>query len=57
MVFKNIIVGKNVYGDDIRLYEVDRKFDFRRLTQRYSNVMTLKNRNTYKYFDTRGINF
>ena len=36
MEFKNIIVGKNVYGDDIRLYEIEKSFDYGRLTRRFS---------------------
>lgn len=57
MVFKNIIVGKNVYGDDIRLYEIDKEFDYRRLTNRYTNIMSLKNKTHYRNFDSRGLNF
>jgi hypothetical protein len=57
MVFKNIVVGNNVYGDDIRLYEIDKGFDCRRLTHRYTSVINLKLKSKYKYFDSRGINF
>jgi P-type E1-E2 ATPase len=42
MVFKNIVIGNNVYGDDIKLHEIEKGFDYKRLTQRYSKLAIRK---------------
>ena len=36
MEFKNVIIGNNIYGDDIKLTEIDEKFNYHRLTQRFA---------------------
>lgn len=38
MEFKNIVVGRSVYGDDIKLGEVGREFDYGKLARRYSRM-------------------
>lgn len=35
MEFKNIIVGNSVYGEDIKIAEIDKKFDYSLLTNRH----------------------
>lgn len=35
MEFKNVVVGNNVYGENIQPTHVDDKFDFTKLTRRH----------------------
>mgnify|MGYP003688457735 CR=1 FL=1 len=37
MEFKNVVIGNNVYGEDIKLPEVGQGFDFSRITRKFSN--------------------
>lgn len=41
MEFKNVIVGNQVYGDDIKLAEIDQSFDYGKLARRYSKAHIL----------------
>lgn len=41
MEFKNVIVGNQVYGDDIKLAEIDKTFDYGKLARRYSKAQVL----------------
>ena len=36
MEFKNIIIGNQIYGDDIKLTEISPDFDYSALSRRYS---------------------
>jgi hypothetical protein len=66
MVFKNIVIGCNVYGDDIKLHEIEKGFNYKRLTQRYSKLAIreaaspkeLESSGTsHGKFDSRGLSF
>lgn len=61
MEFKNVIVGNNIYGDDIKILEVDKDFDYSKLTQRFSKVnpKNKKDNQNGKHgnFDLRGISY
>jgi hypothetical protein len=41
MEFKNVIVGNQVYGDDIKLADIDASFDYGKLARRYSKARVL----------------
>lgn len=43
MEFKNVVVGNQVYGDDIKLAEIDKTFDYGKLARRYSKAHVLAN--------------
>ena len=54
MEFKNIIVGTSIYGEDIKIAEIDQKFDYRLLTNRFSKKKIVNQKDS---FDTRGLNY
>ena len=57
MEFKNIIVGNNVYGDNIKLQEIAKNFDYGKLTRRYEKKDPLPSKADSQFFDSRGINY
>lgn len=53
MQFRNVIVGQHIYGEDIKLDQIDESFNFSRLTHRYTKSLEPEKNK----FDTRGLNY
>ena len=53
MEFKNIIIGNQIYGDDIKLTEISPDFDYSALSRRYSKQFSP----SYEEFHSRGLDY
>lgn len=56
MEFRNIVIGDEIYGQDLIRKEVDKDFDFTHLSRRYS-VTSAKYLEDSRLFDSSVISF